>query len=121
MSVRSAIENVFGNLVENIYEAAFVAREWPSALDILRHIAEERGGELAHTGVAFVRWITGASSPVPAHITLVQVADHSGITKQIARFHLRKVFGRTNTSRQAELVGLFLRSSALHTAKGDQQ
>lgn len=41
--------------------------------------------------------------------TLVQIADELGVTRATVAFHMRNLFQKTRTSRQAELVALLLR------------
>ena len=44
--------------------------------------------------------------------TLDQIADGLGVSRHTVRGHLKAVFAKTGTHRQAELVGLLLRSAA---------
>jgi len=40
---------------------------------------------------------------------LETIADDLNITKETARFHLKRIFAKTGVRRQAELVALFAR------------
>lgn len=45
---------------------------------------------------------------------LPEAADRLGVTRETARSHLKAVFSKTDTSRQAELVGLIQRAATRH-------
>jgi len=44
--------------------------------------------------------------------SVIEAADALGITRQTARVHLKRIFGKTYTGRQSELMRLLLNSPA---------
>jgi DNA-binding CsgD family transcriptional regulator/PAS domain-containing protein len=66
-----------------------------------------------HYGLSPVE--TRLASLLAEGATLVEAADKLRIREQTARSYLKQIFGKTDTSRQAQLVSLLLRS-CVHTA-----
>jgi DNA-binding CsgD family transcriptional regulator len=60
--------------------------------------------------------LTPAESRLADHLihgkSLIEAADTLGITQQTARVHLKRIFGKTYTGRQSELMRLLLSSPA---------
>lgn len=76
----------------------------------------ERAPEVPESVLARLFDLTRAQASLAALLAqgldLVEAADRLGVTISTARTHLRQVFGKTGTDRQAELVRLILRSTA---------
>ena len=49
------------------------------------------------------------AEPLARDVTLTNAAATLGITRENARVHLKRIFSKTETRRQAELVSLILR------------
>ena len=96
-------------------DATLLGADGPSALMFVtdpsaapppleRTLCELYGLTPAEAGVA-VRLVTGAP--------LCDVADELGISMNTARTHLRRVFAKTRTRGQSDLVRLLLRGAAV--------
>ena len=68
--------------------------------------------------VAKVHGLTATEASVAAALaegrTLAEFADAHGCTEQTARVHLKRIFDKTRTNRQADLVRVLLAGAALH-------
>ncbi len=66
--------------------------------------------------------LTAAEAALAAELargrSVDQIAERLGLSRHTVRGHLKAVFAKTGTHRQAELVGLLLRSAARIGAPG---
>lgn len=53
--------------------------------------------------------------------TLAEFADERGCSEETARTHLKRVLGKTETRRQADLVRMLLGSVALHAMQSPER